>query len=130
MCKNTFFRGNSKRKIGRRELVSAKFAIFVLRIHYLMKKIPLLQIDPWLRSYADVLEQRQQRAVLAALEFTDGKLALQDCVNNHLYYGLHDHGSHWVFREKAPNACRIFMYGDFSAWQLEEQYAQIGRAHV
>ena len=88
-----------------------------------MKKNPLLQIDPLLKPYTNVLEQRQQRAVLKELEFTDGKQPLKDCVNNHLYYGLHDYGSHWIFREKAPYARRIFIYGDFSAWQLEEQYA-------
>ena len=88
----------------------------------MIKTSPLVTIDPYLKPFASPLEKRKQRAFLRELEFTDGKKQLKDCMNNHLYYGLHKTESGWIFREKAPAARRIFLYGDFSAWQLEEQY--------
>lgn len=80
------------------------------------------KIDPYLKPFVKALQKRRQKAQLRELEFTDGKMMLKECVNNHLYYGLHKSDTHWVFREHAPNARRVFIYGDFSAWQLEEQY--------
>lgn len=87
-----------------------------------MDKSPLIAIDPYLKPYASVLERRRRKAILRELEFTDGKHSLKDCINNHLYYGLHKDNGSWVLREKAPHAKRIFIYGDFSAWQIEEKY--------
>ena len=83
---------------------------------------PLAAIDPYLKPFISQLEKRKRKAVLQDLEFTDGKKQLKDCMNNHLYYGLHKTGNGWVFREKAPAARRVFLYGDFSAWQLDEKY--------
>ena len=62
-------------------------------------------------------------AVLKELELADGKSSLCDVCNNHLYYGLHETADGWVFREKAPNARQLFIYGDFSYWKIEERFA-------
>jgi 1,4-alpha-glucan branching enzyme len=88
-----------------------------------MKITPLIQIDPWLKPFSFILKRRTQKAILRELEFTDGKMPLKDLANNHLYYGLFKTDTHWVFREKAPNATQIFLMGDFSYWQPMEQYA-------
>ncbi|MDR2979506.1 MAG: 1,4-alpha-glucan-branching enzyme, partial [Bacteroidales bacterium] len=82
----------------------------------------LIQIDPLLKPYYRQLEKRSQISHLRKLEFTDGKFLLKERINNHLYYGLHRKEDRWVFREKAPNARRIFLYGDFSAWQFDERF--------
>jgi 1,4-alpha-glucan branching enzyme len=84
---------------------------------------PLIEIDPWLKPFAFLLKRRAEKAKLRELEFTDGKTSLKDLANNHLYYGLFKTDTHWVFREKAPNAKQIFLMGDFSYWQPMEQYA-------
>ncbi|MCL1851346.1 MAG: alpha-amylase family glycosyl hydrolase [Bacteroidetes bacterium] len=88
-----------------------------------MKPLPLVQIDPWLKPFSFILKRRAEKAKLRELEFTDGKVALKELANNHLYYGLFKTDTHWVFREKAPNAKQIFLMGDFSYWQPMEQYA-------
>ena len=88
-----------------------------------MKTLPLIQIDPWLKPFSFILKRRAEKAKLRELEFTDGKLALKDIANNHLYYGLFKTDTHWIFREKAPNARQIFLMGDFSYWKPMEQYA-------
>ncbi|MEG1555941.1 MAG: alpha amylase C-terminal domain-containing protein [Bacteroidales bacterium] len=88
-----------------------------------MNTLPLVEIDPLLKPYSKILQKRQQQAVLRELEFTDGNCLLKDTVNHHLYYGLHKGENCWVFREKAPNAKKLFLYGDFSYWQINDQYA-------
>ena len=88
-----------------------------------MKPLPLIQIDPWLKPFSFILKRRAEKARIRELEFTDGKKSLKDLTNNHFYYGLFKTETHWVFREKAPNARQIFLVGEFSYWKPMEQYA-------
>lgn len=88
-----------------------------------MKHIPLVQSDPLLKPFEKSIIQRFRKGKLKELEITDGKNLLKDCANNHLYYGLHKTDTGWIFREKAPNAQQIFLFGDFSYWQIKEQFA-------
>lgn len=89
-----------------------------------VKELPeLVKVDPYLKPYASVLQKRHERAVLRELEFTDGKRSLADVANAHLYYGLHKTSDGWVFREKAPNAKELYLYGDFSRWEIKPEFA-------
>lgn len=83
----------------------------------------LSSIDPLLKPYTNHLIKRQQRALLRELEFTDGIHSISDIANEHLYYGLHQTDKGWIFREKAPNAQQIYLYGDFSHWQIKPEFA-------
>ena len=80
-------------------------------------------MDAGLKPYRTELERRHRRAVLKELELADGQQTLSDTCNNHLYYGLHATPDGWVFREKAPHAQRVYLYGDFSYWRIEERFA-------
>ena len=84
---------------------------------------PLVTIDPYLKPFANILRKRHERAVLRELEFTDGTRNLSEVANGHLYYGLHKTENGWLFREKAPNATAIYLYGDFSRWQVKPEFA-------
>lgn len=84
---------------------------------------PLVAADAGLKPFASTLEKRRQRSILKELELRDGAQLLAERCNNHLYYGLHFTGNSWIFREKAPNARQIFLYGDFSYWKIEERFA-------
>ena len=88
-----------------------------------MKHIPLVQSDPLLKPFEKSIIQRFRKGKLKELEITDGKNPLKDCTNNYLYYGLHKTEIGWIFREKAPNAKQIFLFGDFSYWQIKDQFA-------
>ena len=83
----------------------------------------LVRVDPYLKPYAEALRKRHERAVLRQLELTDGKQSLSDAANGHLYYGLHKSENGWVFREKAPNAKALYLYGDFSHWEIKSEFA-------
>ena len=86
-------------------------------------KSQLVAKDPYLKPYKAKLQKRMERAALRELQLTDDKLPLSDVANAHLYYGLHRTADGWVFREKAPNATAIYLYGDFSDWQIQPQFA-------
>ena len=86
-------------------------------------KSQLVSKDPYLKPFKDKLQKRMERAALRELQLTDGKTSLSDIANGHLYYGLHKTANGWVFREKAPNATAIYLYGDFSDWQIQPQFA-------
>ena len=89
----------------------------------MLRKSPLVKKDPWLKPYQEALQKRQERAVLRELQLTDGKSNLSEIANGHLYYGLHKTETGWVFREKAPNATAIYLYGDFSKWKILPEFA-------
>ena len=89
----------------------------------MIRKSPLVKKDPWLKPFQEALRKRQERAVLSELQLTDGKVPLSEMANGHLYYGLHKTDTGWVFREKAPNATAIYIYGDFSDWEILPQFA-------
>ena len=86
------------------------------------KKSQLVNKDPYLKSFEGALQWRMERAVSRELELTDRK-PLSELANGHLYYGLHKTDNGWVFREKAPNATAIYLYGDFSEWKIEQKFA-------
>ena len=83
----------------------------------------LVSDDPYLKPYKPVLQRRVQRAALRELQLTDGKRSLNDIANAHEYYGLHRTPSGWVFREKAPNANEVYLYGDFTGWEVRKDFA-------
>jgi len=83
----------------------------------------LVELDPLLNPFKDVILNRQKKIIEKEKEFTEGgKKQLADAVNGHHFYGLHKTDSHWIFREWAPNATRIFLIGNFSGWQIDEKY--------
>ena len=86
------------------------------------EKSQLVKKDPYLKPFGEALQKRMERAALRELQLTDGK-PLFELANGHLYYGLHKTDTGWVFREKAPNATAIYLYGDFSEWKIEPKFA-------
>ena len=89
----------------------------------MIEKSQLINRDPYLEPFRDALQRRMERAALRELQLTDGKTPLADLANGHLYYGLHKTATGWVFREKAPNATAIYLFGDFSEWKIEPKFA-------
>jgi 1,4-alpha-glucan branching enzyme len=84
--------------------------------------LPLIQNDPSLKFYERIIQNRLQRTLIKAFDFTHGKKKLSDCFNGHLYYGLHQTETGWTFREWAPNATNMWMVGDFSDWQRIDEF--------
>jgi 1,4-alpha-glucan branching enzyme len=83
----------------------------------------LLDRDPYLRPYKDVIHRRLTNISKAERHLTRGKMSLADFASGHEYFGLHFRENQWIFREWAPNATAIYLIGDMTDWQEENDYA-------
>jgi 1,4-alpha-glucan branching enzyme len=82
----------------------------------------IIQNDPWLNPYKDVIIKRQQALVnREAALCKDRKLS--DFATGHLYFGLHKEGNDWIYREWAPNATAMYLIGEFTDWKISKNYA-------
>ena len=88
-----------------------------------MNKPIIVQEDPWLEPYSDIIRKRFEAAEHRLNQITGGTGNLQDFASGFLYYGLHRVADGWVFREWAPNADSIFLIGDFNNWERQQEYA-------
>lgn len=86
-----------------------------------MKPLKLVTNDTGLMPYSKVITKRRERTLLKSAELCNGK-PLKDIGNGYFYYGLHRYPEHWVLREWAPNADMIYLVGDFSDWQAQDQF--------
>jgi 1,4-alpha-glucan branching enzyme len=80
-----------------------------------METPEIVRNDPWLNPFESVIRDRMKRALRKEAELSPEGLAA--FASGHLYYGLHRLDNHWVFREWAPNATRIFLVGEFTGWE-------------
>ncbi|MCQ2286894.1 MAG: alpha amylase C-terminal domain-containing protein [Bacteroidales bacterium] len=87
-----------------------------------MSNLPLVKKDVLLKSFEGALRYRAERVKEVEKRLLGVETCLNNVVNAHLYYGLHKTSSHWIFREKAPNAKQIFIIGDFSYWKVDPKY--------
>ncbi|UYZ59365.1 alpha amylase C-terminal domain-containing protein [Hymenobacter latericus] len=81
-------------------------------------QLPLVQQDPWLAPFADVIQRRLARFEqrLAEIQAECGSLARYAC--RHQQFGLHydvRRRGYW-FREWAPAAEAVSIMGDFNQW--------------
>ncbi len=85
-------------------------------------EIPIIvQNDPWLKPYTEIIKRRVNEAEAKENELTGGK-SLYDFASGHLYFGLHRNQSGWVIREWAPNATHIYLIGTFNEWQQQKKF--------
>jgi 1,4-alpha-glucan branching enzyme len=73
-----------------------------------------------MRPYESDLElrRRQYRRVRIRLLGAEEK-SLSEYANGYLYFGFHREAEGWVFREWAPGARAIFLFGDFNDWNRQ-----------
>ena len=85
--------------------------------------LPIVNNDEWLKPYSDAIHGRHEHVLRKMHELTEGKQPLNEFASGHLYFGLHQTKTGWVFREWAPNATKIYLVGDFNGWTENEAYA-------
>ena len=78
--------------------------------------------DPYLFPYRELIEERKKRVWELEKKLTGSKISLTDFSSAHEYFGLHKQEDCWVFREWAPLASGICLYGDFSDWNKLPAY--------
>jgi 1,4-alpha-glucan branching enzyme len=77
--------------------------------------------DPYLVPFQSAIRQRKEMVDACRLRLAKGR-SLVDESAGHDYFGLHRTDQGWEFREWAPNASAIYMYGDFSNWREDERF--------
>lgn len=82
-----------------------------------------LSCDGFLQPFAGVLFQRHKHSCVVAERIMGNKKNLSEAALEHKYFGLHFHCGKWIFREYAPHALAIILTGDFSGWQICEEFA-------
>jgi len=83
----------------------------------------LLDMDPLLRPYENILRRRLENIRNTKNRLTQGRMSLADFAAGHEYYGLHFRDGQWIFREWAPNATAIFLIGEMTDWHEKKSFA-------
>ncbi len=86
----------------------------------MIKHLKIVESDPMLYDYQYVIQKRLNVAYQKEKELTE--FSLSSFANGHHYYGLHRNSDHWIIREWAPNADKMYLIGEFSNWQEHEIY--------
>ena len=81
-----------------------------------------LEADVYLAHYADALKARSKHIKDMEKRLTGGKISIADFASAHEFFGLHKTKTGWVFREWAPLAESITLFGDFSNWEKREEF--------
>ncbi|NTV85002.1 MAG: 1,4-alpha-glucan-branching enzyme, partial [Bacteroidales bacterium] len=88
----------------------------------MIKPPVIVQNDPWLQPFAEIIYRRQIKVYEKEKEIAGENSTLSDFATGYLYFGLHRIPTGWIFREWAPNATKIFMIGEFSKWAEKEDF--------
>ncbi|MCP8969284.1 alpha-amylase family glycosyl hydrolase [Ectobacillus ponti] len=79
----------------------------------------ILQIDPYLKSFAADIALRMNRYKTHRRRLVEDGQSISSFANGHLYFGFHATEAGWAYREWAPNAQAISLIGDFNEWNPE-----------
>ena len=78
--------------------------------------------DPSLEPFAAPIAARREHIEKLLQKLTGGKSTIEEFASGHEYFGLHREKDKWIFREWAPNANSITLVGDFSNWEIKEEF--------
>jgi 1,4-alpha-glucan branching enzyme len=87
-----------------------------------MMDLKLINNDPWLKPYSDVLIKRHQKTTTKEKELIGQNKNLSEFASGYFYFGLHKTNDGWLLREWAPNATEIFLIGNFNNWEPMDEY--------
>lgn len=84
--------------------------------------LPIIERDGWLQPVADKIIWRHERFTKRLTEIERGAGSIVDYANGHKYFGLtrDDAAGGWWFREWAPGAHYVSIFGDFNDWRHDE----------
>ncbi len=87
-----------------------------------MQKPIIVQEDPWLEPYSEIIRIRYEAAKTRIEQLIKASGSLSNFATGYLYYGMHNSGRNWVYREWAPNATKIYLIGEFNNWREDESF--------
>jgi 1,4-alpha-glucan branching enzyme len=84
-----------------------------------MKTYKIMEIDPMLRPWEkDISLRMDNLSAMRSRLLKDGQ-TLSEYANGHLFFGFHRFNEGWIYREWAPNAQGVNLFGDFNSWNRD-----------
>ena len=80
------------------------------------KKYRIMEIDQYLEPFENDINLRMDNYARKKEELVGKRGRLSAFANGHKYFGFHRTRSGWVYREWAPAAEKMYLTGDFNAW--------------
>ncbi len=88
-----------------------------------MKTPKIIQNDPWLTPFRDIIQHRIKKYHDTLLQLLGNEnSSLVDFANGHLFYGCFLDGDLVTIREWLPNATRVNLIGDHSGWEVYNEF--------
>ncbi|MCL2166682.1 MAG: 1,4-alpha-glucan-branching enzyme, partial [Clostridiales bacterium] len=84
-----------------------------------MTRYKILSYDPYLAPYERDIALRMANYADMRERLLGEEFSLSDFANGRQFYGFHQTGDGWVYREWAPNAEQLYLIGDFNGWNRE-----------
>jgi 1,4-alpha-glucan branching enzyme len=83
------------------------------------KLLPLVKKDPWLEPAAQDISDRLERYKNTLQEIGENWGSLNSFANGYQFYGFNYDIKQkgWYYREWAPHAQDLYLFGDFNDWQ-------------
>ncbi len=80
--------------------------------------LPIVKDEPWLEPHAKDIYDRYERYRHALREIEEHSGSILEFARAHEYYGVHFEKlrNGWVYREWAPQAQQLYLFGDFNHW--------------
>ena len=85
------------------------------------RQLALVANDPWLVPVEKEVEDRFDRYQRNLSEIEEHWASLIRFADGYEYYGIHYHKVRkgWIYREWAPKAMDLYLFGDFNDWQRD-----------
>ncbi len=84
------------------------------------QKYRILDIDPYLRPFSADIDRRMECFTAVKKRLTGDNPNLAEYANGHMYWGFHRLDEGWAYREWAPGARGITLFGDFNDWNRDQ----------
>ncbi|MDR1262688.1 MAG: alpha amylase C-terminal domain-containing protein [Oscillospiraceae bacterium] len=84
------------------------------------QELGLITIDPWLKPFERDIRERLSRYGYTRERILPRGGSLSDFANGAMYFGIHRTDDGWVYREWAPEADALYLFGEFNDWNREQ----------
>lgn len=76
----------------------------------------VLELNPQLQPFQGDIALRMEGYHRTKNRLLSTGISLKDFANAHHYFGFHRREGGWVYREWAPGAQQLYLFGDFNGW--------------